>query len=74
MGLRRNCAKRRFPALSGDPYRIEELADFELEPVAVAGQRLRHVGGVAGIKARPCGSEALIESVKTIAARVRRSR
>src|SRR5438034_9106752 len=26
--------------LSGRPDRIEELADFELEPVAVAGQRL----------------------------------
>ena len=27
--------------LSGGAYRVEELADFELQPVAVAGQRLR---------------------------------
>jgi hypothetical protein len=27
--------------LSGRPYRTEELADLELQPVAVAGQRLR---------------------------------
>src|SRR5450755_3301313 len=31
----------RVSALSGRPHRIEEFADFELEAVAVAGQRLR---------------------------------
>src|ERR1035437_24650 len=40
-GFARNRAKLRFSALSGRPYRVEELADLELEPVAVAGQRLR---------------------------------
>src|SRR6266478_4162870 len=29
------------PGLSGRPYRVEELADFQLEAVAFAGQRLR---------------------------------
>ena len=39
--LGRNRRPARPAALSGRPHRIEELADFELEAVAVAGQRLR---------------------------------
>src|SRR5712664_714330 len=43
--IRVNFSYRRFTgvcrsALSGGPHRVEELADFELEAIAVAGQRL----------------------------------
>ena len=51
--------------LLGRPYRIEELADFELEPVRVAGQRLRRGEHLRRGRAGLAGPALHVSDVRT---------
>src|ERR1700682_6610567 len=51
-------------ALSGRPYRIEELADFELEAVTLARQRLRRRMNLRGGRSGLAGAALHVRDVR----------